>query len=208
MELEYYGGNCVSVSTKKARIVVDDNLPNLGLKSVTKAGDIALFSASHDVPKVEAKLVVDMPGEFEVSDISIRGIAARAHNEEADKHSAVIYKVTAGDVRLAIIGNISPELNDDQLEAIGTIDVLVIPIGGNGYTLSGAEALKVIKKIEPKIVVPTHYGDKGIKYPTEQQPLSEGVKDLALEAKQPAESLKLKPSDLGEITQLVTLSRK
>jgi L-ascorbate metabolism protein UlaG (beta-lactamase superfamily) len=207
MELEYFGGNCVIISTKKARLVIDDDLAKLGLKSVIKAGDIALYSSEHEDPKVETKLIIDTPGEYEVSDISVQGIASRAHNEEAGKRSTVIYKVIAGDIKLAIVGNIYPDLNDNQLESIGTVDILVLPVGGNDYTLNSQEALRVIKKIEPKIIVPTHYSDKQIKYEVEQQSLEEAIKDLALEAKPASDSLKLKPNDLSDITQLVVLKR-
>ena len=82
-----------------------------------------------------------------------------------------------------------------------------MPVGGNDYTLNSQEALRVIKKIEPKIIVPTHYSDKQIKYEVEQQSLEEAIKDLALEAKPASDSLKLKPNDLSDITQLVVLKR-
>ena len=208
MELEYFGANCVTINTKKARLVVDDNLADLGLKSIIKAGDIVLYSSDYDLPKAEIKLLIDTPGEYEVSGISVQAIAARAHNDEANKKSSVIYKIIADDIRLVVVGNIYPELSDSQLETLGTIDVLVIPIGGNDYTLNGLEALKVIKKIEPKIIIPIHYADKQIKYSVEQQSLEEAAKDLALEIRPPVESLKLKPNDLSDITQLVVLVRK
>lgn len=208
MELEYFGANCVTVHTKKARLVIDDNLLDMGLKPITNSGDIVLFSTAHGQPTVDTKLIIDTPGEYEVSDVSIQGVAARAYNDESGKKSSVIYKIVAGDIRLVVAGNIYPELNDGQLETLGTVDVLVLPIGGNNYTLDGSEALRVIKKIEPKIIVPTHYADKQIKYPLDQQNLDEAVRGLALEAKPPLDSLKLKYADLSDITQLIILKRQ
>ena len=106
-----------------------------------------------------------------------------------------------------VVGGIL-DLTDDELEAIGTIDVLIIPIGGNGYTLDGAGALKVIRKIEPNVVIPTHYADKKIKYPVEQQDLETALKGLAMEPKETVAKLKLKPADLTENTQLIVLERQ
>lgn len=209
MEIEYYGANCFRVTTKKTSFVFDDNLADLGLKSVTKAGDIALFSGSHGQPSAEVKMVIDQPGEYEVSDVSVQGVAARAHTDEVNMLSGVMFKLLAEDIRLAAVGHIYPELSDEQLEALGIIDVLLIPVGGSGYTLDGIGALKIIKKIEPKIVIPTHYADSKLKYPVPQQALDEVIKSLAMEPRERLPKLKLKAADLSaEGTQLLILERQ
>ena len=207
MELHYYGANCVRIAGKKATVTIDDNLADVGLKSVTRPGDIVLFSGEHKEAPKDTKLVIDQPGEYEVSDVSIQGIAARSHMDEAGKHSATMFKIIADDVRIAIVGHVYPELNDKQLEAIGTIDILIIPIGGNGYTLDPVGALKIIKKIEPKLVIPTHYADKAVKYEVPQQELEIAIKELAMEPKETIAKLKLKQIELTDNTQLVVLER-
>lgn len=208
MELQYCGANCVRIITKKAAITIDDNLDALGLKSATKAGDIVLFTSKHNDPKAEVKLVIDQPGEYEVSDISIQGIAARSHMEEEGKHSATMFKVIADDITIAIIGHIFADLKDEQIEALGQVDIIVIPVGGTGYTLDGVDALKVIKKIEPRVIIPTHYADKSIKYEVPQIELAEALKGLAMEPKETLPKLKLKASDLPVDTQLIVLEKQ
>lgn len=207
MEVQFYGANAIRLTTKKASIIIDDNLADLGLSSVTKAGDIAIFTGAHGDPDAATKLLIDYPGEYEVSNVSIWGVPARAHIDEEGKQSAVIYKFVAEDLRVAVLGHVYPELSDDQLEAIGMVDVLFIPVGGNGYTLDPVGAIKLIKKIEPKLVIPTHYDDAKINYPVPQQELTEALKTLAMEPKETVDKLKLKPSDLSETTQLIVLKR-
>lgn len=210
MEIQYYGGNCVKIATKKATLTIDDNLAEIGLKNVTKDGDIALFSNSeHGKIDTKTKMFIDQPGEYEVSEVSLQGIAARSHMDEAGKKSAIIFKIIADDMRIAAVGHIYPDLSDAQLEAIGTVDVLIVPVGGNGYTLDPVGALKLIKKIEPKIIIPTHYGDKAIKYPVPQQTLEEVLKGLAMEPKETLPKLKAKPSELlSDATQLIILEKQ
>jgi len=208
MEIQFFGANCVRLSTKKANIVVDDNLSEVGLKSILKTGDIALFTAAHGDPQAEIKLVIDQPGEYEVSDTSIQGIAARAHIDEEGQQNATIFKVIGEDIRVVIVGHVYPELSDVQLESLGTVDVLIIPIGNAGYTLDSIGALKLIKKIEPKIIIPTHYADKAIKYPVPQQELNEALKDLAMEPKETVAKLKLKAGEMTDLTQLIILERQ
>lgn len=208
MEFQYYGANCLRLTTKKATIVIDDNLKNLGLKSVTKESDIAVSTFDTGETVSIARLTLDQPGEYEVSDISVQGVAARSHMDEADKQSATIFKLLADDIRVVVTGHIWPELKDEQLEAIGQVDVLIIPVGGSGYTMDGVDALKLIKKIEPSIVIPTHYADKDIKYEVAQQSLSEALKDMAMEPKETVAKLKLKPADITENTELIVLERQ
>jgi L-ascorbate metabolism protein UlaG (beta-lactamase superfamily) len=208
MEIQYFGANCVRLSTKKATVVVDDNLADLGQKHITKNGDVALFTGPHGTPpNTEAKLVIDQPGEYEVSDVSISGIAARSHIDEEGGRNATIYKLVDNDIRVAVVGHVYPELTDDQLEQIGMVDVLIIPVGGNGYTLDGVGALKIIRKIDPKVVIPTHFDEKGFNFPVPQQSLSEVLKALAMEPKDTLAKFKVKPTELTDTTQLVVLER-
>jgi len=208
MELSYYGANCIRINTKKASIVVDDNLAKLGLKTITKASDISLRTSLMVPEAKDSKFSAEMPGEYEVSGAIIHGVAARGHMDEEGKNSAVIYTVESDDVRVVVIGHIYPELTEDQLEQIGMVDVAIVPVGGNGYTLDGVGALKVIKALEPKIVIPTHYGDKQIKYDVPQQGLAEALKGMAMEPAGTVDKLKLKPMELTDSTRLIVLDRQ
>lgn len=208
MEFQFYGANCLRLTTKKAKVVIDDNLADLGQKSVAKAGDIVLFTGAHGAVEAETQLIIDQPGEYEVSEVSVKGIAARAHMDPDDKQTATMYRIEADDVRVGVVGHIFPELSDAQLEALGTIDVLIIPVGNSGYTMDATGALHLIKEIEPKLIIPTHYADKGLKYPVEQVALEEALKGLAMEPRETVAKLKVKPADLGETTELVVLEKQ
>lgn len=207
MDLQFYGANCAVVSVKGVRLVVDDNLAELGAKSVTKAGDIALFTGAHGAPAAEVKLSIDIPGEYEVSDISIVGIPVRAHIDEAGQHNATMFKVMTADVSLLFTGHVYPEISDRLLEEIGMVDVMFVPVGGSGYTLDPVGALKVIKEIEPKLVVPTHYADKALNYPVPQVDLKTALHELGMEPRETVAKLRLKPSDLTDVTQLIVLEK-
>lgn len=208
MEIQYYGANTIKITSKKATIVIDDNLAFSGLKSISNKDSINLYTSTL-IPKVAGtRFVIDSPGEYELSDASISGIANRSHLEEDGDQSATMYRVIVDDMRIAVIGHIYPELTDNQLESLGTIDVLLIPVGGNGFTLDGIGAQKIIKKIEPKIVIPTHYADKSIKYEVPQSGLEDALKSLAMEPSETLESLKSKGLDIADSTKLIVLKRQ
>ena len=209
MDLQFHGANCITLTAKYGRVVIDDNLSAIGGKSIIKPGDIALFSSTltHVEPKVETKLTIDHGGEYEVSDISIYGIPARGHMDEAGKQTATMYKLISKELSVFVPGHILPDLSDDQLEAIGMVDIMCVPVGGNGYTLDPVGALKLIRKVEPKIVIPTHYDDPSLQFEVSQQTLEQAVSALSMEIKETTSKLKPKADDLPETTQLIVLEK-
>lgn len=208
MDVQFYGANCVVLSNKDVRLVIDDNLASLGSKSVLKNGDVALFTTrQHPDDYKLARMIIDTPGEYEIGNVSILGIAARGHMDEEGTRNATMYKVIASDVSYLITGHVYPELSDDELETIGLIDVMLVPVGGHGYTVDPVGALKLTKAVDPKLVVPTHYADRSLKYEMPQLELSAALKELAMEPKETVAKLKIKPTDLSDITQLVVLEK-
>ena len=207
MDIQFFGANCLVVHTKQLRVTIDDNLAELGSSGPTKAGDLVLFTTPTESTKSEVKLVIDGPGEYEVAGVSVKGMSVRANMDNPGEKSATLYKITTDDINLLVTGHIYPELSEEELETIGLVDILCIPVGGNGYTTDAAGALSVMKKIEPKVIIPTNYADSALKYPVPQQSLDEALKILGMEPKEPIAKLKIKASDLSDALQLVVLER-
>jgi L-ascorbate metabolism protein UlaG (beta-lactamase superfamily) len=205
VDIQFYGANCLSLTTKGNRLVIDDNLVKLGAKSITKPDDIALFT--NEIQDLKYRLSFSSPGEYEVADISIIGIAARSHMDEQKTNQATMFKLILGDQSILITGHIYPDLSESKLEQIGVVDVLIVPVGGNGYTVDPVGALKLIKAIEPKIVIPTHYADKDLTYPVPQLDLSNALKEMAMEPMETLPKMKLKPIEFSDVTQLVILEK-
>jgi L-ascorbate metabolism protein UlaG (beta-lactamase superfamily) len=207
MDLQFYGANCLSVNLKGTRLVIDDNLAALGAKSVTKAEDVSLVTN----PVVEVanggRLTLDGPGEYEVGDVSVVGVAARAHTDEAGTQTATMFKISSGDTNILVTGHIYPELSEAQLEGIGMVDIMVVPVGGNGYTVDPVGALKLIKEIEPKVVVPTYFADKALKLPVPAVSLADALKELGMEPIETIAKLKYKPGEASDVTQLIILEK-
>lgn len=206
MEIKYFGANAIRVQTKKVGVVVDDNLSSLGQKSVTKPNDLSVYTRKQDETKLpKSVFYVDRPGEYEVMNVSIKGVSAQAHIDEPGTKNAVMYRLVINDFKIGIIGHVYPDISEEQLEALGMIDVLFIPVGGNGYTLDAIGALKIIKKIGPSIVVPTHYKDSKIKYEVPQDNIEDVRKVFSMEPVEELEALNLKSREFAEGTRLVIL---
>lgn len=179
-EIEYKGGNGVILSTKKASIVVDPKLSLIGLKDLNVKDAIELATeARFALNAADAKLAIEGPGEYGVADFDIRGVAAQRHlDTEADPKVSTMYRIDTGEIRVAVIGNIYEKLSEDQFEDLGIIDVVILPVGGGGYTLDAEGAAKLVRTIEPKAVVPVHYNDTGINYEVPQAEIDEFITAL------------------------------
>ncbi|HEY4963323.1 MAG TPA: MBL fold metallo-hydrolase [Candidatus Saccharimonadales bacterium] len=204
MDIQFYGANCLTFSYKNTRVVIDDNLAELGKKSITKAEDIALYT-SNSPEKKTARLTFDGPGEYEVGTMSVMGIEAKPFINDDSGDVVTMFKIFNNEISVLVTGHILGELTASQLEKVGAIDVLFVPVGNGGYTLDPIGAQKLIRDIEPKIVVPTHYKESGLNYPVPQGALDAAIKELAMEPKETLAKLKLKPIDLTDVTQLVIL---
>lgn len=179
-EIEYKGANSIIISTKKVKLVVDPKLSIVGLKDVSTKGAIELATEERFATNnPDANLLINGPGEYGIAGFDIRGIAARRHiDSETEGLLSTMYRVEIGEVRIGIIGNIDEKLSDEQLEELGVLDILIIPVGGGGYTLDATGAASLIRMIDPKIVIPVHYADKLLKYEVPQDELKLFITEL------------------------------
>lgn len=209
-DIEYKGGNGVVITGKKTQIVVDPKLSVVGLKDLSVKEAIELATEQRfSVNDGSAKLYIEGPGEYEVGEFSIKGTRAIRHlDTTADEPLSTVYRVEIGDVRIAIIGNIAPKLNEDQLESIGVVDIVIVPVGGNGYTLDAVDAATVVRQIDPRIVIPVHYADAAVKYEVPQDDLELFIKELGSPVESVGAKYKVKSSaSIPQVLTVVTVDR-
>lgn len=209
-DIEYKGGNCVVVATKKTTLVTDPKLSLVGLKDLTvkDAVEVATEPRFANTGADDSRLRIEGPGEYEIGDFSIRGARATRHIDTADDEQiATIYRIEVGEVRIALLGNIAGKLDEDQLEAIGVIDLLILPIGGGGYTLDATSAATLTRQIEPKVVIPVHYADSALKYEVPQDDLTTFVTELGAPVETTAKYKIKAASSLPPVLTVVEVTR-
>ena len=209
-EIEYKGANAVVFTTKKLRVVFDPNVEVAGGKNVPVGNDVeALTEDRFAVVDSTPRLIFNGPGEYEVGDVSLLGIPACRHIDAgSDVKKSTIYKITVGDVRGVVIGNIGEKLTDEQLEEISVVDFAILPVGGNGYTLDATGASMIARQLDAKVVTPIHYDDPTLQYEVPQAGLDEFVKAMSAPVVEAGQKWKLKKSaDLPENLTIVQVSR-
>ncbi len=180
------------------------------LKPSKFGADIVLSSLNHpDMNGVEQvtfgdkkPFVVNGPGEYEVGGVFIKGFQSESGYDN-EKGINTIFSVTLEGMNICFLGAISQtELPKEADEMIDGVDVLFVPIGGNGV-LEAAKAYKLAVEIGPKIIIPIHYGDLGNK---------DALKLFTKEAGEnpaPVSKLTLRKKDLeGKEAEVIILERE
>ncbi len=192
LEIFYNGGNAVKITTSKGTMQIDPKRSMIGLNDVEIGTDIQLATEERFVAdSPEALVVVDCPGEYEISDISVKGFAAKRMIDSDGEINSTFYRINCDGFTIGVVGNIAEDAFEDVMENLALVDVLIIPVGGGGYTLDDKQASKLIKQIEPKTVLPVHYDDSQLKYEVPQRPFADFVEEHGGEVVE-ANSIKLK----------------
>jgi L-ascorbate metabolism protein UlaG (beta-lactamase superfamily) len=209
-DIEYKGGNGVVLTTKKTQVVFDPKLSLVGLKDLpVKEGVEVATEPRFATNDPNAKLHIEGPGEYEIGEVSVKGVRATRHlDTSADEPIGTVYRVEIGEVRIAVVGNIAPKLQEEQLEEIGVVDILIIPVGGNGYTLDAVSAATVTRQIDPRVVIPIHYSDKALNYEVPQDDVDLFTKELAAPVEDVGAKYKIKSSSsIPQVLTAAVLSR-
>ncbi len=217
MDIIYLGHSSFKIKTRTATVITDPFDPEMvGLKYNSVEGEIVTVSHAHHDHNATQKVagvkkVLEGPGEYEISGISIIGYPSfhdSKNGEERGKNT--IYVFEAEGLRLAHLGDLGHTLSDDLVNEIGSIDVLMIPVGGV-FTIGPKEATEVAGKIDPYFILPMHYKVPEMK--GEQFAGLESVETFVKEIGAPTESLPklvVKREDIIEdqSTKVVLLERK
>ncbi|QIB27715.1 MBL fold metallo-hydrolase [Caloranaerobacter azorensis] len=170
MKVKYLGHACFKITTNKGiRIMTDPFDETVGYEIPRDEVDIVTTSHDHfDHNYIKGPTgdfeVVNKVGNFYVKDVPITGIATyHDKHQGSERGSNVVYIFTIGDLRVCHLGDLGHIPDSKQIEAIGKIDVLMIPVGGV-YTIDADEAKEVVDLINPKIVIPMHYKTEDLKF--------------------------------------------
>jgi L-ascorbate metabolism protein UlaG (beta-lactamase superfamily) len=215
MNITWKGQSCFQVVSQKSKtnpvtIVIDPFSEEIGLRGSFGQADIVLITHNHSDHN-NAKgvsgdpFVIDGPGEYEVKEIYVQGIPSFHDGVEGKDHGLnTIYIVEAEDLRICHLGDIGQkELTEEQLDKIGDIDILMIPVGGN-FSVDAKEAVKIMGQIEPRITIPMHYALPRLKMKLEG--VDNFLKILGIKSIVPENKLSIKKKDISiEEAKIVVL---
>jgi L-ascorbate metabolism protein UlaG (beta-lactamase superfamily) len=214
MEISWLGHSCFQLRGKNATLITDPFSPQQGPSQgeAPRLGKInaSIVTVSHNHPGHSNVLavggdprVVRGPGEYEISDVLITGIAAYHDDKRGQERGRnTIYVIHMDEIVICHLGDLGHTLQEEQLEEVADADVLLIPIGGKS-TINATQAAEIISQVEPRIVIPMHYRpDLG----EGQSALDKFCREMGIQAINAQPKLTLTRANVPTETQVVVLN--
>jgi L-ascorbate metabolism protein UlaG (beta-lactamase superfamily) len=209
VDITWIGHACLRIRAQGAALVMDPVDREHGYDMGRPQADIVTVSISDPahshVRGVRGEpMLLDAPGEYEVKGVQVLGVATQLRppvNGERPPRN-IVFVLEADDLRLAHLGGLGSKLTAEQAEQLGSVDVLVLPVGGEP-ALEATEAARLVREIEPRAVIPIHYqpDENGL-------PPQEFLKAVGLEPEAPVQRLSLQSRGLGDKTRLLLLEAR
>lgn len=208
MDISWLGHSCFRIKGSSATIVTDPYSAGLGYSLGKPTARIVTVSHEHPghcyVEGVGGQpKVVSRPGEYEISDVLIIGIAT-FHDREGGKKRGknTVYLMEIDEVAVCHLGDLGHVLTNEQIEDIGNVDVLLLPVGGVS-TLNAPMAAEVVRQLEPKVVIPMHYKTPALN--RELEPVDRFLKEIGAKQVSSQPKLSVTKSNLPLTSQVFLL---
>lgn len=210
MDITYLGHSSFKLKGKHTSLITDPFAPDSGLQFPKNDADIVTVTHEHSDHNYISGVtgnpkIVNGAGEYEIGGVSILGVPTY-HDDKSgeDRGRNIVYVIRMDGINICHLGDLGHKLSTATLNEIGTIDILMIPVGGV-HTIDAGIANEVVSQLEPKVVMPMHYQTQGLKY--ELGSLEDFLKEIGLEPVRDSK-FSITPSSLPETMQLVVLERK
>jgi L-ascorbate metabolism protein UlaG (beta-lactamase superfamily) len=174
MHLSWYGENCFKIQTKAKRgdndtiIVTDPFNKKIGLRPPQGQTNIITLSninyAKNDLKRFKGEpFTIDSAGEYSIKGVNITGIESFQDDKGGELRGRnTIFTIESEGIRVCHLGNIGHVLNEEQVDNIGEVDILLIPVGREDL-LTLKQIKEIIGQLEPGIIIPMNYKVKGLK---------------------------------------------
>lgn len=167
MRIVWHGHSCFEIESDITLVTDPHDGKSLGIKAPVVGPDLVLISHDHFDHNCSRALrgdfqIVREAGDVEVKGVRIRGLEAYHDDDRGKKRGKVIiYRFELDGVSFCHLGDLGHPLSDEQVEAIGRVDVLFIPVGGI-FTIDGKEARAIVERIRPRVAIPMHFRMGGL----------------------------------------------
>jgi L-ascorbate metabolism protein UlaG (beta-lactamase superfamily) len=209
MDITWLGYSCFRLKGKNTMVITDPYPPSIGYTIDKAAAGIVTVSHEHpDHSYVQAisgeHKVVHRAGEYEIAGVLIIGVTTYHDAENGNVLGKnTVFAIELDDVTVCHLGDLGAPLTSKQIEELGHVDILLVPVGG-GQTISASQAAALVRSIEPKIVIPMHYKTPQLK--KELETVDKFIKEMGLTAVVAQPKLTISKSNLPLTTQVMVLS--
>ena len=208
MDISWLGHSCFKIKGSHATVITDPYSPSLGYSLGKPTARIVTVSHQHPGHSYVQGIggeprVITGPGEYEISGILIIGIATFHDAERGGKRGRnTIYLMEVDEVSVCHLGDLGHVLTAEQAEELGNVDILLLPVGGVS-TINAPAAAEVVRRLEPKVVIPMHYKTEALSW--ELEPVGRFLKEIGVKEVNSRPKLSFTRTSLPATTQIFLL---
>ena len=209
MEISWLGHSCLQVRGHGVTLITDPYDESLGLSMGRPSADIVTVSHSHPHHShwegVEGHpRVLQGPGEYEIGNFYISGMATAHNHHEGKRQINTVFAIHAEGLMLCHLGDLDRMLSPRQIEELGQTDILFVPAGGV-CTISTSSVAELVNLVDPRIVIPLHYRTEEVR--VDLQPLDPFLDDMGVTEPTHTSRFNVTTSNLPRDLQVVVLER-
>lgn len=172
LSFKWFGQACFEISNSKTIVTDPHDGDSVGLSAPKTTADVVTISHDHydhasgkDLVSNNNTVIVNETGKTNIDELNVTGFKSfhdKSHGQARGEN--IIFNIETKGYTICHLGDLGHMLNHKSIQNIKPVDVLLIPVGGK-FTIDGREAAKLVKKIDPVVVVPMHYKINGLEVP-------------------------------------------
>ena len=208
MNIAWHGEGAVKIQTGETSVLINPYSKASGLAPLRAHVDIVcLAHGKKDHENIEhikdPSLVIEGAGEYESRGVAVEGIETEFGGDPDT--TPTFYVLQIEDMNICHLGAMSRELSQKQIDAIGDVDILFVPVGG-GDVYDAKRATEIANELEPRIVIPMYYKADGVK--TKRAEVAPFLKEIGAAGTEVEKTLTIKKHQLPqEETRIVVLAK-
>ncbi len=208
MDITWLGHSCFRIKGSQTTVITDPYPPDLGYSLGKQTAAIVTVSHQHPGHSFVTEVggeprVIKGPGEYEIANTLIIGLATFHDREDGrQKGKNTVYAIQLDELSICHLGDLGHVLTAQQVEDIGNVDILLIPVGGVS-TINATLAAEVVRQLEPRVVVPMHFKTPAVS--RDLEPVDRFLKEMSVKDTASRPKLTLTKGNLPAATTVFLL---
>jgi L-ascorbate metabolism protein UlaG (beta-lactamase superfamily) len=209
IDITWLGHSCFRIKGKGVTLLTDPYDESIGYSLGNPEANIVTSSHPHPGHGFTSGVggepkIVRGPGEYEISSVFITGIATFHDTEKGQERGRnTVYLIEMEDIKLCHLGDLGHPLSTEQVEEIGSVELLMVPVGGFS-TIDAVTAAETVRLLQPGIVIPMHFQTEAVRF--QLAPVERFLREMGIKAGLAAQPrLSITRAGLSEETQVVVL---
>jgi len=197
MDISWLGKNSFRVSDELIDVIINPDNEDIDSSSYNE-NTVLVCTDNHELFSSDLT-VVDSPGEYEVNDLSIFGVANAIINDQ-EKRISTCYKLESRGLSVAIVGMIGSPFDSETLSVLTSSSIVIFSPDNNN--IDSESLSNIIRSLDTKKILISGF-DKNSS--SSSKGLDAIIKVLGIKDFEPKNKVSFNISNLGDVQEIIIL---